>query len=81
MDEDVVELDAADREALRSFLSGQALAMETDKETGWIRLRLPKGQAKLEELNRTCMQNGIVLTHLFLRRKKLETRFFELTND
>jgi len=26
------------------------------------------------------MERGIVLTHLVLRRKKLETRFFELTN-
>lgn len=81
MDEDVVELDAANREQLRTFLLSQQLETETDKETGCLRVRFPKGEAKLEVLNRNCMQNGIVLTHLLLRRKKLETRFFELTND
>lgn len=81
MDEDVVELDAADREQLRAFLITQQILTETDEEKGWVRTRFPKGQARLEELNKSCMNNGIVLTHLYLRRKKLETRFFELTND
>ena len=81
MDEDVVELDAANRDQLQAFLLSQQLYTETDKESGCLRVRLPKGEARLEKLNRDCMQQGIVLTHLLLRRKKLETRFFELTND
>jgi ABC-2 type transport system ATP-binding protein len=42
---------------------------------------LPKGTAKLEEINRFCFDKGIVLNHLLLKKKRLEARFFELTNN
>lgn len=80
MDEDVVELSAKDLPALQAFLRTQGIETETHSEPGLIRARFPQGEAKLDELNQACMKNGIVLTHLVLRRKKLETRFFELTN-
>lgn len=80
MDEDVVELNATDLMALHSYLHEQGIPTETMTETGLIRARFPKGEAKLDTLNQSCMEQGIVLTHLVLRRKKLETRFFELTN-
>ena len=80
MDEDVVEMNATDVHALKTFLEAQGIATENDTELGLIRARFPTGTAKLDVLNQTCMERGIVLTHLVLRRKKLETRFFELTN-
>lgn len=80
MDEDVVELKAADMLALQTFLHEQGIPTETLTDTELIRARFPKGEAKLDRLNQRCMEQGIVLTHLVLRRKKLETRFFELTN-
>ncbi len=81
MDEDVVEMNASNIEQLLAYLKAEGIQTETDNESGVLRARFPKGEARLEALNRNCMQNGIVLTHLLLRRKKLETRFFELTND
>lgn len=33
------------------------------------------------EINQFCMSNGIVLSHLVLRKKSLETKFMELTNN
>jgi len=80
MDEDVVELSATDLNALQTFLHEQGIQTESDTELGLIRALFPKGEAKLDVLNQTCMERGIVLTHLMLRKKKLETRFFELTN-
>ncbi|MBM3432584.1 MAG: ATP-binding cassette domain-containing protein [Bacteroidetes bacterium] len=81
MDEDVVEMDAANRQLLTAVLSDRGITTDTNKESGLVNTYFPKGLANLEYLNRTCMESGIILTHLSLRRKKLETRFLELTND
>jgi ABC-2 type transport system ATP-binding protein len=81
MDEDILEMNASDSDQLRSFLHQMEIETVVDKENNLICARFPKGQARPDELNRICMENGIRLSHLLLRKKKLETRFFELTND
>lgn len=81
MDEDIVEMSASDLTALESLLASIGIPVMTDGQAGLVLARFSKGSARLDELNRTCMEQGIVLTHLLLRRKKLEARFFELTND
>lgn len=81
MDEDVVEMDAADRSRLIELLQSRQIRVDRDKENGLLLALFTKGTADMESLNRMCMNEGIVLTHFLLRRKKLETRFFELTND
>ena len=78
-DEDVVELSAADPEALARLLSPLG-KLQLNRETNILSLAVPKGSARLEEINRLCFSNGITLNHLLLKKKRLETRFFELTN-
>lgn len=80
-DEDVVELSAVDLNQLAAILQhyGNRIKINNDSET--IHLSLPKGTAKLEEINSFCFTNGIILNHLVLRKKRLEARFFELTNN
>jgi len=34
-----------------------------------------------EDVNKYCMQKGITLSHLLLKKKSLETKFMELTNE
>lgn len=81
MDEDVVELSAGDIHALASLISKLGKEVITDAKANTLQVVFPKGTAKLDELNRFCFENGIVLTQLVLRKKKLEARFFELTNN
>lgn len=81
MDEDVVELSAADISALAALLSRFGKEIVTDTRSNTVQIVFPKGTAKMDELNRFCFDNGIVLTQLVLRKKKLEARFFELTNN
>jgi ABC-2 type transport system ATP-binding protein len=79
MDEDVVEVSAADLKALETVLkefSGNVSIVENT-----VHLILPKGTAKLEDVNSFCFSKGIVLNHLLLKKKRLEARFFELTNN
>ncbi|MEO7922641.1 MAG: ATP-binding cassette domain-containing protein [Chitinophagaceae bacterium] len=80
MDEDVVELSAADLSSLESILKSLGKPLLVDEKAGTIQLVFPKGMAKMDEINRFCFEKGIVLTQLVLRKKRLEARFFELTN-
>jgi ABC-2 type transport system ATP-binding protein len=81
MDEDVVELSAADLSALAGLLRQLSKNISVDNKLNVVHATLPKGTAKLEEINRLCFQNGIILNHLILKKKRLEARFFELTNN
>lgn len=81
MDEDVVELSAADLGALQTVLGKLGLTVKTDEKAGTVQVVFPKGTAKMDELNRHCFNNGVTLTQLVLRKKRLEARFFELTSN
>jgi len=81
MDEDVVELSAADTYALINILKQMGKEVVLDDKNNTIQIIFPKGTAKMDEINRYCFDKGIVLTQLVLRKKRLEARFFELTNN
>ena len=78
--EDIVELHAADlvqlEKILRQLNDFSNLKIEDDA----IRLFYPIGKANLENINRHCFNNGVVLSQLQLKKKSLESKFFELTN-
>lgn len=80
MDEDIVEVSAADLHKLAALLQNIGSAVTIDEKTKTVQLALPKGSSRLDEINQYCFNNGVVLTQLILRKKRLETRFFELTN-
>jgi len=81
MDEDLVELKAPDLQALASALKQFGTDIIVNNEQGTVLLKLPKGNAHPEEINKYCFSQGIVLSHLMLKKKRLEARFFELTNN
>jgi ABC-2 type transport system ATP-binding protein len=81
MDEDVVELSATDLHALSALAKQLSKTIFIDEKTNTVQIILPKGTAKLDEINRFCFDNNIVLSQLVMRKKKLEARFFELTNN
>ena len=78
--EDIVEIGAADLDKLRESvkqLSGYSNIKEQDN---LIQLFYPIGTTNLENINRHCFSDNIVLNHLQLKKKSLESKFFELTN-
>ncbi len=81
VDDDVVELSAADLNALANVLKQLNERVVVNDQLNTIQITFPKGTARLDEINSFCFRNGIALTHLILKRKRLETRFFELTNN
>ena len=80
-DEDVVELSAADINVLLKVLQNMGKEVLLDEKANTVQIIFPKGMAKMEEINRHCFDNGVVLTQLVLRKKRLEARFFELTSN
>jgi ABC-2 type transport system ATP-binding protein len=80
-DEDVVEVSAADLNALANSLQQFSKHVSINNVSNTVQFILPKGTAKLDEINSFCFNNGIVLNHLLLKKKRLEARFFELTNN
>ena len=81
VDEDIVEVAAADLEKLEKLMLGLSSHVQVDTELKTIVAHLPKGTARLDQINRQCFDNGLVLTHLVLKKKRLEAKFFELTNN
>ncbi len=81
MDEDIVELSAGNLSALATVLQQLSQKITVDEKSKTVQIVLPKGTANMEEINRYCFDKGIVLTQLILRKKRLEARFFELTNN
>ncbi|MBS1630988.1 MAG: ATP-binding cassette domain-containing protein, partial [Bacteroidetes bacterium] len=81
MDEDVVEAAAANLEGLAAALKRICSNVTIDTTAKTVNAVFPKGTAQLESINSFCFQNGITLNHLLLKKKRLEARFFELTNN
>jgi ABC-2 type transport system ATP-binding protein len=81
MDEDIVEVSASDNRALEEILRQFSADVTITNHDNRIQLLFPKGTASLEDVNRFCFSKGITLNHLLMKKKRLEARFFELTND
>jgi ABC-2 type transport system ATP-binding protein len=80
-DEDIVEVSAANIIALANALQPITHRIQVNEKQNTVTLTLPTGTAKLDEINSFCFSKGITLNHLILKKKKLEARFFELTNN
>jgi len=81
VNDDVVELSAADLNALANLLRQLNQNVATDAKLNTVYITFPKGTARLDEINSFCFKNGIALNHLIMKKKRLEARFFELTNN
>jgi ABC-2 type transport system ATP-binding protein len=81
VDEDVVEVGAADIEQLKTVLSSYPGKTSTIVNAQTMQLHFPKGTASAEEVNRYCFNHGISLHYISIKKKRLEEKFFELTNN
>ena len=80
-DEDIVEISAADISALESVINNYPQATKIIREENNLQLSFPKGTSRLDEINNFCFSKGIILNHLVIKKKRLEAKFFELTNN
>jgi ABC-2 type transport system ATP-binding protein len=81
VNEDIVEISAADLPKLNEVAATLPNYKTIRQFNNCLQVLYPPGTASLETINRHCFQHGIVLNHLQLKKKSLETKFFELTNN
>lgn len=79
--EDIVEVSSSNTELLFSTLQQFPGHLTIRQEGKNIQLFFPIGTARLEDINRYCFEKGIALNLLVLKKKSLEAKFFELTNN
>jgi ABC-2 type transport system ATP-binding protein len=82
--EDIVELGVteAQQNALQDALAGWPGVREIRRQEGLMQVFFINGEVPdTGELNRFCFEKGVVLTHLQLRRRSLESKFMELTKE
>ncbi len=80
VNEDIVEVSSYNMQqllpVLQSFPSAKSVKLFENK----VHLTFNNGLADLEIVNKFCFDQGIILNHLLLKKKSLESKFFELTN-
>lgn len=79
--EDIIEVAASDNKKLFEILLKMDANIKVIDENSLIKIFFPPGKADLAAVNSYCFNNGVILNHLMLKRKSLEARFFELTNN
>jgi ABC-2 type transport system ATP-binding protein len=79
--EDIVEAGAANTQQLLAALQPFPGASKVVMNELHVDVSFPTGTANLEAVNKFCFDKGIILNHLRLRKKSLEAKFFELTQN
>jgi ABC-type multidrug transport system ATPase subunit len=77
---DIVQLAAGDNTSLKNILVKMNNYVRIDELNGVIELSYNAGTANLSTINKFCFDNGIVLSHLQLKKSNFESKFLELTN-
>lgn len=80
-DEDTLEMSASDLGALVELLGRHPAQPRVRSADDLVAAQFPAGQVTPGDVNRYCMENGVLLGHLILRKKTLESRFLELTDQ
>ncbi len=81
INEDIVEVSARDVHALEIAANKLRGFNQVRIVDNCVQINYPMGGADLETVNRHFFEQGIVLNLLHLKKKSLETKFFELTNN
>ncbi len=79
--EDIIEVAAQDLTALQLALTNFPGISSIKHNDHSVSVFFPAGTAQPEAINQYCFNHGVVINQLIPRKKSLETKFFELTND
>ncbi len=81
VDDDLIEISAVDIDALWSAMNDYGHGIKMTRDNNMLQITLPKGTSRLDDINNYCFSKGIILNHLLFKKKRLEAKFFELTNN
>lgn len=78
--EDWVELSSSNNKLLENILQQSALVANCRSENNVLHVQL-HNNASIEAINQYCMERQVILTHINSRKRSLESKFMELTNQ
>jgi ABC-2 type transport system ATP-binding protein len=78
-DEDCLILSAAENRLIELMQGYKGISRVADTPEG-VACFFDKGKVSAAEVNAFCFNNGIVLSQITMKKKKLEEKFFELTS-
>ena len=81
VNEELVEIAAPDMEKLQNALHDLHGVRQIKKYENILQVFFDNGVLDLSSINQYCFDKGIVLNHLQLRKRSLESKFIELTNN
>lgn len=79
--EDIVEVEASNVNTAAAIMQTIEGVKKVIINNQFVQGYFDLGTTNLATINKTYFDNGIVLSHLLLKKKSLETKFFELTNN
>lgn len=79
--EDIIEVSANDLTSLFNVLKDFNGYSNIKEENNHLQLFFPIGTAKPDDVNRFCFEKGITLNLLNMKKKSLEAKFLEITNQ
>ncbi|HRN48257.1 MAG TPA: ABC transporter ATP-binding protein [Niabella sp.] len=79
-DEQIIEISAANLDQLRELVTTFPGVNKISGNNGVLQIYC-KNEITPESINRQCYSQNIILSHLSVRRKNLETRFLEITDE
>ncbi len=80
VNDDMVELGAGDLQALQNAMQSFSGHKKLETRDGFLIVLFESGQANIETINQHCFNKGVVLNHLVMKKRSLESKFIELTN-
>lgn len=79
-DEECLILNAAENQLLDLMKGYKDILRVVDTPVG-VACYFDKGKVSPASVNAFCFNNGIVLSQITMKRKRLEEKFFELTSE
>jgi ABC-2 type transport system ATP-binding protein len=77
---DIIQVEASDKSLLKNVLTKLTNTNGVTEVNGILEIAYDAGQADLAAVNKFCFENGVVLSHLHLKKSNFESKFLELTN-
>ena len=77
---DIVQIAAKNNSDITKALQNLRGYTSVQELNGFVEVTYNAGQADLTAINKFCFDNGVVLSHIQLKKSNLETKFLELTN-
>ena len=81
VNEESVEIGSVNLQQLESVIRAMPGVSQVKQVAGRLQIIFEKETMDLEKINQFCFEKGIILNHLQLRKKSLETKFIEMTNS